>query len=116
MNRLFPSSLVALALLAAAASASAGEKGQFPREADVFQQHLDARIARARAHIEERLQRKQVGGEEAKQAFAPTSASASRSSVSARASSGIRARRAGDSSSMLGIGASSPTTHGSSTV
>ena len=70
MKRLFPSALVALSLLAAAATASAGEKGQFPMKADIFQQHLDAGIARARAHLEERLQKKQVSGEEAKQARA----------------------------------------------
>jgi tellurite resistance protein len=76
MKALLASSLVLALSTVAAVPAFAGDHGTFPMKADEFQQKVDARIAKARAHLEDRLQKKQVAADTAKEARAKFDAAA----------------------------------------
>lgn len=72
MNRSLLASLFAIPVLTFALGAAAdepakhGEHLQFPVPAATFQSHHDARVAKIRAKIEERIAEKKLGADEAK--------------------------------------------------
>ena len=68
MKRLAMSALVALSLFASvSAFAQKGDKPSFPMPAAEFQQRVDARLAKGRAHMEERIKKENLNDAQAKE-------------------------------------------------
>jgi hypothetical protein len=68
MKRLAMSALVALSLFASvSAFADKGNKPNFPMPAAEFQQRVDARLAKGRAHMEEHIKKANLDATKAKE-------------------------------------------------
>jgi hypothetical protein len=93
-------SIIAFALSLALVGATAGsaladgggkDAANFPMKADVFQQRVDAKLARAQAHVEKRITEKKLDATQAKEARDRSAARAAkvRAAASAAEQDGI---------------------------